>query len=190
MTFVTLDGVMQAAGSQEEGFAYGGWEMPFQADEMMGEVMADYMSRPFELLLGKKTYDVFASFWPSAPDFIEAKKPFNLTKKYVVSHKSFEPNWHNSICITGDIVTQIRKIKEEDGPDLWVHGSGNLIQTLLKHGLVDRMLISIHPITIGTGKRLFDEGTQAEMLKLVDSKISPMGIIFATYERIGELKVN
>lgn len=187
MTFVTLDGVIQAAGGPEEGFAYGGWEMPFQADEMMGSVMAEYMSRPFELLLGKNTYDVFASFWPSAPDFIEAKKPFNETKKYVVSHKLFEPSWQNSICITADVVSQIRKLKEEDGPDLWVHGSGNLIQTLLKHSLIDRMLISIHPLTIGTGKRLFDEGTQAEMMKLVDSKISPMGIIFATYERVSEL---
>lgn len=190
MTFVTLDGVMQAAGGPEQGFAYGGWEMPFQADEMMGSVMAEYMSGSFELLLGKNTYDVFASFWPSAPDFIEAKKPFNETKKYVISHKAFEPGWQNSVCLTGDVVTQIKKLKEESGPDLWVHGSGNLIQTLLKHRLIDRMLLSIHPLTIGSGKRLFNEGTQADMMKLVDTKISPMGIIFATYERVGELKTN
>jgi len=190
MTFITLDGVMQAAGSHEEGFDYGGWEMPFQADEMMGSVMAEYMKGSFELLLGRKTYDVFASFWPSAPDFIEAKKPFNETKKYVVSHKEFEPNWQNSFCITGDVVTQINKLKEEDGPDLWVHGSGNLIQTLLKQRLIDKMLLSIHPLTIGKGKRFFDEGTQAETMKLVDSKISPMGIIFATYERVGDLESN
>ncbi len=164
--------------------------MPFQADEMMGSVMAEYMSGSFELLLGKNTYDVFASFWPSAPDFIEAKKPFNETKKYVISHKAFEPGWQNSVCLTGDVVTQIKKLKEESGPDLWVHGSGNLIQTLLKHRLIDRMLLSIHPLTIGSGKRLFNEGTQADMMKLVDTKISPMGIIFATYERVGELKTN
>tara|TARA_R110002167_G_scaffold134051_7_gene319386 strand:+ start:5606 stop:6100 length:495 start_codon:yes stop_codon:yes gene_type:complete len=121
MTFITLDGVMQAAGSHEEGFEYGGWEMPFQADEIMGSVMAEYMKGSFELLLGRKTYDVFASFWPSAPDFIEAKKPFNETKKYVVSQKEFDPKWQNSFCITGDVVSQINKLKEEDGPDLWVH---------------------------------------------------------------------
>lgn len=190
MTFVTLDGVMEAAGGPENGFEYGGWEMPFQADEMMGSVMAEYMSGSFELLLGKKTYDTFASFWPTAPDFIEAKKPFNETKKYVVSHNEFEPKWQNSFCVTGDVVTKINKLKEENGPDLWVHGSGNLIQTLLKNRLIDRMLLSIHPITLGKGKRLFDEGTQANMMKLVDSKISPMGIIFATYERTGELKAN
>ncbi len=90
--------------------------------------------------------------------------------------------WHSSVCITGDVVAQIKKLKEEDGPDLWVHGSGNLIQTLLKHKLIDRMHLSIHPITLGTGNRLFAEGTKAGMLKLVDCKISPTGIIFATYE--------
>lgn len=190
MTFITLDGVMEAAGGPEKGFEYGGWEMPFQADEMMGAVMAEYMSGSFELLLGKKTYDTFSSFWPTAPDFIEAKKPFNATKKYVVSHNEFEPKWQNSFCVTGDIVTKINQLKEENGPDLWVHGSGNLIQTLLKHCLIDRMLLSIHPLTLGKGKRLFDEGTPANMMKLVDSKISPMGIIFATYERTGELQAN
>jgi dihydrofolate reductase len=188
-TFVTLDGVMQApGGGEEEGFAHAGWEMPFQADEMMDSYMSEFFGIPFELLLGKTTYDVFASFWPTAPTAIEATVPFNTTKKYVVSHNSFEPTWNNSFCITGDVVAQIKKLKEEDGPDLWVHGSGNLIQTLLKHHLIDRMHLSIHPITLGTGKRLFEEGTQAEMLKLVDSKISPTGIIFATYEPTGDLK--
>jgi dihydrofolate reductase len=190
-TFLTLDGVMQAPGGPEEGFAYGGWEMPFQSDEMMDSIMGEYMSGPFELLLGRITYDVFASFWPNAPTELEATVPFNSTKKYVVSHASFEPSWHNSFCIagdTGDVVARLKKLKEEDGPDLWVHGSGNLIQTLLTHNLIDRMHLSIHPITLGTGKRLFAEGTQAEMLKLVDSKISPTGIIFATYERAGDLK--
>jgi dihydrofolate reductase len=189
-TFVTLDGVMQAPGGPEEGFAYGGWEMPFQSDEMMDSIMNEYMGSPFELLLGKTTYDMFASFWPTAPTNLEATVPFNRTKKYVVSHESFEPSWHNSFCITGDVVAQIKKLKEEDGPDLWVHGCGNLIQTLLKHHLIDRMHLSIHPITLGTGKRLFAEGTQAEMFKLVDSKISPTGIIFATYEPTGDLLLN
>jgi dihydrofolate reductase len=190
-TFVTLDGVMQAPGGPEEGFAYGGWEMPFQSDEMMDSIMNELMSSPFELLLGKTTYDAFASFWPSATTDLEATVPFNSTKKYVVSHEPFEPSWHNSVCIAGDtgsVVAKIRNLKEEDGPDLWVHGSGNLIQTLLKHNLIDRMHLSIHPLTLGMGKRLFAEGTQAEKLKLVDSKISTTGIIFATYERAGDLK--
>jgi dihydrofolate reductase len=179
---------MQAPGGPEEGFAYGGWEMSFQSDEVMDSMMNGFMSSPFELLLGKTTYDIFASFWPSATIDLEATVPFNSTKKYVVSHESFEPAWHNSFCIAGDVVAQIKKLKEEDGPDLWVHGSGNLIQTLLKHNLIDRMHLSIHPITLGTGKRLFAEGTQAEMFKLVDSKISTTGIIFATYELAGDLK--
>lgn len=155
---------------------------------MMDSIMNEFMRSPFELLLGKTTYDVFASFWPNAPTDLEATNPFNTTKKYVVSHESFEPSWHNSFCITGDVVAEIRKLKEEDGPDLWVHGSGNLIQTLLKHHLIDRMILSIHPLTLGSGKRLFAEGTQAEMFKLVDSKTSPTGIIFATYEPAGDLK--
>ena len=188
-TFVTLDGVMQApGGGREEGFAYGGWEMPFQSDEMMDATIRKFMSAPFELLLGKTTYDLFASFWPTAPAELEAAVPFNKTKKYVVSHESFEPSWENSFCIAGDVVTQIKKLKEEDGPALWVHGSGNLIQTLLRERLIDRMHLSVHPITIGTGRRLFAEGTQAETLRLVDSKTSPTGIIFATYEPAEPLK--
>ena len=180
---------MQAPGSPEEdGFAYGGWEMPFQADEMMDSYMSGFMGVPFELLLGRTTYDIFASFWPNAPTELEATTPFNSARKYVVSHESFEPSWNNSVCITGDVVAQIEKLKQEDGPDLWVHGSGDLIQTLLKNHLIDRMHLSIHPITIGTGKRFFAEGTQAETLTLVDAKISKMGIIFATYEPAGALE--
>lgn len=191
-TFVTLDGVMQAPGGPEEdrtgGFAYGGWQTSFPPDEMLTPILGGFFSIPFELLLGKTTYDIFASFWPTAKTDLEVATPFNSTKKYVVSHESFEPSWNNSVCITGDVVAQIKKLKEEDGPDLWVWGSGNLIQTLLKHNLIDRMHLWIHPITIGNGKRLFAEGAQAENFKLVDSKIGPTGIIFATYEPIGALK--
>jgi dihydrofolate reductase len=184
---------MQAPGGPKEdttgGFAYGGWQTSFPSDEMMGSIMMGFMHAPFELLLGKITYDIFAGYWPNATTDLEVAEPFNRTKKYVVSHESFEPSWNNSFCITGDVVTQIKKLKEEDGPDLWVYGSGNLIQTLLEHHLIDRMHLWIHPITIGMGKRLFAEGTQAEGFKLVDSKIAANGIIFATYEPAGELKV-
>ena len=193
-TFITLDGVMQAPGGAEEdtsgGFAHGGWQMSFPQDPAMLSILNGFFGIPFELLLGKTTYDIFAGFWPTAKTDLVVADPFNKTKKYVVSHKSFEPSWHNSVCITGDVVSQIKKLKEQDGPDLWVWGSGNLIQTLLKHHLIDRMHLWIHPITIGNGKRLFAEGTQADGFKLIDSKISTTtGIIFATYEPDGPLKI-
>lgn len=192
-TFVTLDGVMQAPGGPEEdksgGFEYGGWQQAFPQDEVLMPILGGFFGIPFELLLGKTTYDIFAGFWPTAKTDLEVAAPFNTTKKYVVSDKSFEPTWSNSVCITGnDVVEQIQKLKEQDGPDLWVWGSGNLIQTLLKYHLVDRMHLWIHPITLGKGKKLFAEGTQAENFKLVDSKIGPTGLIFATYEPEGPLK--
>ena len=188
-TFITLDGVMQAPGGPEEdktgGFEYGGWQTSFPHDEAMGSILNGFFTIPFELLLGKTTYDIFAAFWPHAKTDLQVATPFNSTKKYVVSHKSFEPSWNNSVCVTGDVVPQIQELKEKDAPDLWVWGSGNLIQTLFKHHLIDRMHLWIHPITIGTGKRLFLEGTQAKNFKLIDSKIGATGIIFATYEPAG-----
>ena len=192
-TFVTLDGVMQAPGGAKEdtsgGFTYGGWQLSFPSDKVTSSLLSDFFHIPFELLLGKTTYDIFAAYWPTATTDQEVAKPFNATKKYVVSHTSFKPSWHNSVCITGDVVKQLKKLKEEDAPDLWVWGSGNLIQTLLKNHLVDRMHLWVYPITLGTGKRLFAEGTQAENFKLVESKTSPTGVIFATYEPAGPLKL-
>ncbi len=193
-TFITLDGVMQAPGGSEEdtsgGFAYGGWQMNFPHDEEFGAKILEFMAMPFELLLGKVTYNIFASFWPHAKTDLEVANPFNSTRKYVVSHESFTPLWNNSVCITGDVVSQLKKLKEEDGPDLVVWGSGNFVQTLLEHGLIDQMHLFIHPITIGTGKKLFAEGTQPQNFKLVDSKIGKTGIIFATYEPAGPLKTD
>ncbi len=194
-TFITLDGVMQAPGGPEEdragGFAYGGWQGSVQSDDIMNNLLKTFFELPFELLLGKRTYDIFAAYWPYDKQTPSVAKPFNSTKKYVVSHAPAELAWQNSMFITGDdVVEQIKKLKEADGPDLWVWGSGNLIQTLLKHHLIDRLHLWIHPITIGSGKRLFAEGTQAEMFKLTDSKISTTGIIFATYEPAGKLKTD
>ena len=190
-TFVTLDGVMQAPGGPEEdttgGFKYGGWSFNYW-DEIMGGVMTKIMGLPFELLLGKRTYDIFAAFWPHTKSDPIVAKPFNSTRKYVVSHKPVELSWHNSSLITGDVAAQIKKLKEENYPDLWVHGSGNLIQTLLAHNLIDQMLVWIFPVTVGNGKRLFAEDTQAAGFKLVDSKISTTGVIIATYEPAGTLK--
>lgn len=193
-TFITLDGVMQAPGGSQEdtagGFEYGGWQLSFPQDKEINSILGGFFTIPFELLLGKTTYNIFASFWPTAQKDQEVAVPFNKTKKYVVSHSTFEASWNNSEVITGDVINQIKKLKEQDGPDLWVWGSGNLIQTLLKENLVDQMHLFIYPITIGKGKKLFAEGTQAQNFKLVDSKIGETGVIFTTYEPAGELKIS
>ena len=189
-TFVTLDGVMQAPGGPEEdtsdGFKWGGWQAAVRMDEMMSSTLMGIMGTPFELLLGRTTYEIWAKYWPYQKG--EIADPFNSTKKYVVSDKSFEPSWSNSFCITGDVVPQIKKLKEEKAPDLNVWGSGNLIQTLLKHRLIDRMHLWIYPLTIGSGKQLFTDGTLAEKFKLVESKISSSGVVLATYEPAGDFK--
>lgn len=191
-TFVTLDGVMQAPGGPEEdtsgGFVYGGWQAGWQ-DDISGNIIQDFMTIPFEMLLGRRTYENFAGYWPNHPEIELIAKPFNSTKKYVASHSSMELSWNNSALVTGDVVKEIQKLKTLDAPDLWVWGSGNLIQTLLKNDLVDRMHIWTHPVTLGTGKKLFAEGTQPQNLKLVDSKISTRGVVFATYEPDGALKL-
>jgi len=190
-TFVTLDGVMQAPGGPEEdptgGFKHGGWTVNYW-DEVMGATMDNFMRLPFELLLGKRTYDIFAAFWPHTTQDPSVAKPFNISKKYVVSHKPTELSWHNSALITGDVAAEIKKLKEQDGPDLWVHGSGNLIQTLLSNHLVDTLHVWIFPVTIGNGKRLFAEGARPEGFKLIGSKTSTTGVIIATYEPAGALK--
>lgn len=193
-TFVTLDGVMQAPGGRTEdtsgGFAYGGWQRAFPSDQMMDSLLSGIMNSPFELLLGKTTYDIFASYWPNAKMDLEVAGPFNKTKKYVVSHEAFDPSWRNSTCITGDVVARLKELKQENGPDLWVWGSGNLIQTLLKNHLIDRMHLWTYPITLGSGKRLLAEGTQAEQWELAESKVSKTGVIIATYEPAGPVKIN
>lgn len=191
ITFVTLDGVMQAPGGAQEdtsgGFMHGGWQINFPNDEVIQPILGEFFSMPFELLLGRITYDIFAGFWPTATTDLEVAEPFNKTKKYVVSHTAFEPKWNNTICISNDVVAEIKKLKEMEGPDLVVWGSGNFIQTLLKEHLIDRMHLFIHPLTLGNGKKLFAEGTQAENFKLIDSKIGPTGLIFTTYEPVGAL---
>ncbi len=159
-TFLTLDGVYQAPGGPDEdksgGFQYGGWQFGKFQDELTGKILSGWFAAPFELLLGRITYDIFAAFWPTAKTDPEVAVPFNATKKYVVSHDlGFKAAWNNSVVVSGDVVTEIKKLKAMDGPDLWVWGSGNLIQTLLKANLIDRMHIWTHPVTIGSGKRLF-----------------------------------
>jgi dihydrofolate reductase len=187
-TFVTLDGVMQAPGGPEEdktdGFKYGGWQYGY-GDPVQDEFLGHLMGQPFELLLGRKTYDIFAAYWPTAKTDNEVAVPFNATKKYVVSHTPKELTWQNSTLVTGDIVAELKKLKEMDAPDLHVWGSGNLIQTLLNNDLVDRMHILTYPLVIGSGKRLFEAGTKPRGFKMTDSKISTNGVVIATYEPAG-----
>jgi len=190
LSFVTLDGVMQAPGGPEEdtsgGFKYGGWTVGYW-DDFMGKVMGMQMAKPFDLLLGRKTYEIFAAYWPNAKNEPLADK-LNEAKKYVVSTTLSKLDWNNSTLITGDIVDEIKKLKKQDGPEIQVHGSSNLIQTLLKNDLVDEFCLKIFPVTIGTGKRLFGDGTIPASFKLLESRISTAGVIVTTYVRDGEIK--
>jgi len=188
-TFVTLDGVLQAPGGPGEddsgGFAFGGWSVNYW-DELMGQVMTEAMSVPFDLLLGSKTYDIFSTYWPDAPE--EAgSKPLNDATKYVASRSHRALAWGPSVLIEGDAAEGIAQLKQGDGPELQVHGSGNLIQTLLQHGLVDEYRLWVFPLVIGSGKRLFADGTIPAGLKLVDSKVSTTGVVIGTYESAGEV---
>jgi dihydrofolate reductase len=187
LEFVTLDGVMQAPGGPDEdtsgGFKYGGWTVPY-FDDFAGNVMAEQMKQPFNLLLGKKTYEIFSSYWPHH----EKDWPgINSVTKYVVSDMPIELTWENSVLIKDDVVSQLKKLKAEDSPNLHVYGSSNLIQTLLKHDLVDELWLKIFPITLGTGKHLFVDGTIPAAFKLTESKVSPKGVIIANYERAGDV---
>ncbi len=188
LSFISLDGVMQAPGGPEEDtsgdFKYGGWTVPY-FDDFAGEIMAKQMAQPFELLLGRKTFEIFAGYWP---DHSEEWPGINDVTKYVVSNTLTEHKWENSVFLNGDVVEKIKKLKEEDGPDIQVHGSSNLIQTLLKHDLVDELWLKTFPITLGKGKKLFGEGTIPAAFTLEESKISPSGVIFANYKRAGEVK--
>jgi dihydrofolate reductase len=188
-TFLTLDGVMQAPGGPGEddsgGFALGGWSVNYW-DDRMGQVMDEAMSTPFDLVLGRKTYDIFAAHWPHATDE-DGAKPLNDATKYVASRSDPALEWSNSVLIEGDAAVGVAALKTQEGPELQVHGSGNLIQTLLRHNLVDQYRLWIFPLVIGSGKRLFSEGTLPAGLKLVDSVVSTTGVVMATYEPAGDI---
>ena len=188
-TFLTLDGVMQAPGGPGEdddgGFAHGGWSVNYW-DEHMGQVMNEAMNTPFDLVLGRKTYDIFAAYWPHAPEDAGAK-PLNDATKYVASRSRPALEWSKSVLLDGDAAERITALKKEDGPELQVHGSGNLIQTLLRHNLVDQYRLWVFPLVIGSGKRLFSEGTIPWGLRLVDSTVSTTGVVIGTYEPAGEI---
>jgi dihydrofolate reductase len=186
---VSLDGVMQAPGGPEEdtsgGFKYGGWTVPY-SDESFGKIVNEELSVPFDLLLGRKTYEIWAPYWPKQTGPIA--DPFNKAKKYVVSDEVMDVAWKESILIHNDVVDKIKSLKKEDGPVFHVWGSSVLIQTLLKNDLIDELRLKIFPVTIGTGKRLFGEGTIPAAFKLIDSQALSSGVILANYKRSGEFK--
>jgi dihydrofolate reductase len=188
-TFLTLDGVMQAPGGPVEdesgGFTYGGWSVPYW-DEAAAERMGAYMTPPFDLVLGRRTYEIFASYWPEA-DAAYADV-LNAATKHVASRTLTEVTWRNSHLLEGDVAAAVRALKEGDGPELQVHGSGDLLQTLLREDLMDEMQIFILPIVLGSGKRLFGSGTIPAAFELVSSGVSSTGVFMATYRRAGKVK--
>jgi dihydrofolate reductase len=189
-TFVTLDGVMQAPGGPEEdpesGFQHGGWSFGYW-DEQMQNAMGELMGKPFHLVLGRKTYEIFAAYWPNHADEPGAE-PLNRATKHVATTTLKELDWENSRLIEGGVPDGIRALKEQDGPELQVHGSANLIQTLLEHDLIDEFRILTFPLVLGTGKRLFDGGTVPAGLEVTSSEVSSTGVVMATYRTGAEIK--
>lgn len=185
LSFITLDGVMQAPGGPEEdesgNFKYGGWTAPY-FDETAGKVMEKQM-QPADLLLGRKTFDIFASYWPKHTD---SWPGINDVKKYVLSNTLEKSDWQNSEFLKS--VDDIKKLKESEGYDLQVHGSGQLIQLLLKYDLVDELWLKFFPLTLGSGKKLFADGTIPAAFTLTETVSTPSGVIFANYKRAGEVK--
>ena len=190
LSFITLDGVMQAPGGPGEddsgGFKYGGWSVGY-FDDFLGNVMSEQMGHPFDLLLGRKTYDIFAAYWPQVKD--ETGAGINRAKKYVVSHRPVNLDWKTTVPINGDVAGKINQLKKEDGPEIQVHGSGNLIQTLLKNDLVDEFWLKTFPVALGSGKRLFAEGTMPAGFTLKESRTSPTGVIVSSYAPAGDVKI-
>ncbi len=188
-TFLTLDGVMQAPGGPEEdgagGFAHGGWSFGYW-DDMVDEEMTDFMGMPFDLLLGRRTYEIFNAFWPKSTD--PGAEVLNSARKHVASRTLKSVDWNNSMLIKGDVAKYVADLKNSTGPEIQVHGSGDLIQTLLKHDLIDEFHLMTFPVVLGSGKRLFANGAMPAGLKVKDVKTSGTGVVIATYERAGEIK--
>ena len=187
LEFITLDGVIQAGGGPEEdtsgGFAYGGWQAPY-SDDVLGTVMKRQMNMPFDLLLGRTTFDIWASYWPHHADIWPGVNP---ATKYVASNTITSHAWQPSVFLGGDIVEKINNLKQTQGPDLHVYGSANLVQTLMKHDVVDAFWLKIYPLTLGSGKRLFADGTIPAAFKVTESTVSSTGVILVNYERAGAI---
>ena len=191
-TYLTLDGVMQAPGGPDEdrggGFEHGGWLVPF-FDERIVEIMAEWTTRAGAFLLGRKTYEIFAGSWPNATDPAdEIAAALNSRPKYVASRTLERVDWNNSMLLKGDIGEEVAKLKAQDGGEIQVHGSGELLQTLLEHDLIDRFRLWYFPVVLGSGKRLFEEGTIPRSLRLVDTEVIKTGAVLHVYERAGDLR--
>jgi dihydrofolate reductase len=190
--FVSMDGVMQAPGGPEEdregGFQHGGWLVPY-FDEKLVEIMTAWTTRAGAFLLGRKTYEIFAGSWPKSTDpSDEAAMALNTRPKYVASRTLDKVDWNNSFLIKGDLAEEVAKLKAQEGGEIQVHGSGELLQTLLKRDLIDTLRIWQFPVVIGTGKRLFGEGTIPASFRLVDTQLATTGAVLHVYERAGDLK--
>ncbi len=184
---ISLDGVIQAPGGPDEdtsgGFAYGGWAGPY-SDEILGTALRKQMNLPFDLLLGRKTFDIWAAYWPQQ---VDAWPGVNTATKYIASNTMTSHGWQPSVFLNGDIAEKVTKIKRQQGLDLNVWGSGNLLQTLIKHDLVDVFWLMIYPITLGAGKRLFADGTIPAAFKVTESLVGSSGVIVVNYERAGAI---
>ncbi|HEX9436190.1 MAG TPA: dihydrofolate reductase family protein [Candidatus Limnocylindria bacterium] len=189
-TFVTLDGVMQAPGGRDEdregGFAHGGWSVSYW-DEPMGETIVEWTQRAGALLLGRKTYEIFVAHWPKVTDEDPVAAKLNSVRKYVASRTLRDVTWNNATLIKGDLAEAVRRLKQEPGDEIQVHGSGELIQTLLRDGLVDEIRLWVFPVVLGSGKRLFADGAIPSALKLVSSRSSSTGVTINTYEAAGAI---
>jgi dihydrofolate reductase len=188
-TFVTVDGVMQAPGGPDEdregGFEHGGWLAP-HFDDKLGAFMDGLMSRADALLLGRKTYEIFAAYWPNVGDEDPMAKKLNSVAKYVASRTLDSVDWNNASLLRGDVAEEVARLKAEIDGEIHVTGSSNLIQTLLKHDLVDEFQLLVFPVVLGTGKRLFGDGTIPRGLRLAETQTSPSGVAIQRYERVGE----
>ncbi len=188
LNHISMDGVVQAGGGPGEdtsgGFKYGGWAAPFM-DESLGGTIKRMLDGPLELLLGRKTFEIWEPYWPEHGDFWPQ---VNTTTKYVASNTRTESEWQPTVFLSGDLVTQVSELKKQDGPDLHVWGSSNLMQTLMKHDLVDQFWLMIYPLTLGSGKRLFEDGTIPAAFKVTETNVGTNGVIQVTYERAGEVK--
>ena len=188
LTFLTMDGVMQGPGGPEEdtsgGFSRGGWSVGY-FDQAVGQEIAKQMGGKFDLLLGRRTYEIFKAYWPHSKD--PGADLINNATKYVATNRPLGKDW-NTIRLEGDVSDAIRKLKTESGPELQVHGSGTLIQTLLRNDLIDELWLKIFPVTVGSGRRLFADGTSYAGFELVESSASPSGVILVKYRRAGDVK--
>ncbi|HEX9035371.1 MAG TPA: dihydrofolate reductase family protein [Ktedonobacterales bacterium] len=184
--YITLDGVIQLEDEPEDdtsgGFAYSGWTGPYMDDDVVELVQTQQMNAPFDLLLGRKTFEAWASYWPQHPEIWPG---VNSATKYVASHAMTSHEWQPSVFFSEDLAEQIAHLKQQPGPNLHVCGSANLVQTLMKQDLVDAFWLVIFPLTLGSGKRLFADGTIPAAFKVSESHVSPGGVIIVHYERAG-----